>query len=178
MRVGEFLYFAPGLKFVDISLREEELPSQYLERIIGFYIEPAQQLAKMGHAFGSSLLLVCCIDALAKIEYPHSRVGERFKKYCKTRLPSFSSDNLASLLYESYRNGVVHEARGKDGVEFSLEIKGVVEDAPGGIRVNPAKLTNELKLACEKHMLEIENSSTKRTRFKHYMLVQFKEELS
>jgi hypothetical protein len=68
MRIGDIVYFAPGIKFSDIDLSGEELPEQFESRIEAFHLKPAHDMAHRGHAFASGLLLPSCIDALARIE--------------------------------------------------------------------------------------------------------------
>ena len=178
MKIGEFLYFAPGLTFADIDFSEEELPAQYCRRIDGYYLEPAEILANAEHGFGAGLLVLCAIDALAKVEYPSFGVGERFKRYCRNRLPSFSTEGRAEQLYDAFRNGIVHEARAKDGAEISLESGVAAEPAPGGIRVNPVHLLNEVRTALRRQMGEILADGTRMSKFKKYVLKQFSEELA
>ncbi|MEN8170591.1 MAG: hypothetical protein ABFS08_10250 [Pseudomonadota bacterium] len=178
MKIGEFLYFAPELAFADMDFREGELPDQYCRRIDGYYLAPAEYLIDEKHGFAAGLLVLCAIDALGKIDYPNLGVGERFKLYCQNRLPSFSTENYAKQLYEAFRNGVVHEARAKDGAEISLESDRTVELAPGGIRVNPAYLLNEVREALHGQMEGISANKESLIAFKKYILVQFSKELA
>lgn len=177
MKIGEFLYFAPSIAFADLDFREERLPSQYAQRIEGFYLTPASTLVKAQHSFAAGLLILCAIDALAKIDNPDMSVNERFKSYCMSRLPSFSEAAGAKQLYDAFRNGTVHEARAKDGAEISLESDGCVESAPGGIRVNPQFLLEEARTALGAQMAEISASRDKLASFKKYLLKQFRSEL-
>ncbi|MCM8854641.1 MAG: hypothetical protein LC541_18715 [Candidatus Thiodiazotropha sp.] len=178
MKIGEYLYFAPGLSFVDLDLSATALPGQYIRRIEGFYLEPAEVLAQRGHGFGAGVLLLCAIDALGKVEFPASGVGERFKQYSRERLASFSNADYARQLYEAFRCGVVHEARAKDGAEISLESGNTVEPVPGGIQVNPAGLLLEVRGALHTQMQEIEGDDGRAVAFKDYITEQFSEELA
>lgn len=177
MKIGEFLYFAPGIAFADLDFREERLPDQYAQRIEGFYLAPASTLVEAQHGFAAGLLIFCAIDALAKIENPDTSVNVRFKNYCMTRLPSFSEESGAKQLYDAFRNGTVHEARAKDGAEISLESDACVESAPGGIRVNPQFLLEEARAALGAQMADISASRDTLVSFKEYLLQQFSSEL-
>jgi len=177
MKIGEFLYFAPGIAFADIDFREKSLPDQYARRIEGFYLAPANALVKERHGFAAGLLIVCAIDALGKVESPDASVGERFKHYCRARLPSFANEAESRQLYELFRNGTVHEARVKDGTEITFESGVCVETAPGGIRVNPQYLLEEVRSALFTQMEEIRNNDDSLKRFKKYLLQQFHTEL-
>jgi hypothetical protein len=177
MKVGEYLYFAPGLAFANIDFRLTELPRQYQRRIEGYYLKPAEYLINEEYGFGAGLLILCAIDALGKVDYPISQVADRFKAYCQKRLISFSNEELAGYLYDAFRCGIVHEARVKDGAEFSLESKTSVEYAPGGVRVNPVHLLSEVRAALDKQMREIESNQEQMVIFKEYVLKQFSHEL-
>jgi hypothetical protein len=178
MKIGEFLYFAPGLAFADIDFSDSELPKSYKKRIEGFYLVPAAELASAGHGFASGLLVLCAIDALGNVEHPEKSVRDRFEAYCVSQISSFTDEKNAKLLYEAYRCGFVHEARAKDGAEITLESKSTLEYVPGGIRVNPDHLASEVAEALNKHMEEITNSEQKRLEFKRYIIKQFEVELA
>jgi len=178
MKIGDFLYFAPSLAFADINFSEAALPDQYCQRINGYYLEPAEVLANAEYGFGAGLLVLCAIDALGKVEFPALGVGQRFKLYCRHRLPSFSTDEDAEQLYTAFRCGVVHEARAKDGAEITLESDRTIEPAPGGTRVNPALLLDEVRSALHSQMEEISSDRERMKVFKSYILAQFSEELA
>jgi len=57
MRLSDALYFAAGMRFLDLDLHGKDLPRQFERRIQGFYLEPAKQLANSGYAFASGFLL-------------------------------------------------------------------------------------------------------------------------
>ena len=116
MKIGDFLYFAPELKFSDLNLSSTDLGAVWEQRIRGFYIQPASELVSMNHAFASGLVTLSAIDAMSRYEAAPDRIGERavgkeFKSFVKAELQSFSLDRDANDLYDKYRNGLVHEAR-------------------------------------------------------------------
>ncbi len=43
-------------------------------------------------------------------------------------LTSFASDELAARFYDDFRNGLVHEAKIKQGGQFSLELQSTVQE--------------------------------------------------
>jgi hypothetical protein len=45
MRRKDGLYFAPKIRFIDIDPSAPALPSQWVARIDGFYLQPARVLA-------------------------------------------------------------------------------------------------------------------------------------
>lgn len=51
MKIGDLLYFAPGIRFDQVDLDGVGLPVQLHKRIEGLYILPAEECAARGHAF-------------------------------------------------------------------------------------------------------------------------------
>ena len=147
MREGNILYFAPGIRFGEVDLNGPGLPNQYHARIIGFYVDPAEECAARGQAFASGVLLVNCIDALALVRYG-GRSGVRFRRFAREELRSFSPP-LANRLYEDFRNGLVHEARVKNGGQFSLDIGSTVEERAGLMLINPEQLAVEVRASVD-----------------------------
>jgi len=177
MKVGEYLYYAPGLAFADLDFSVTELPIQYKRRIEGYYLNPAEYLINKEHGFGAGLLILCAIDALGKIDYPNKNVKDRFVAYCCKRLVSFPQNTIAVQLYKTFRCGIVHEARAKEGAELTFESLTTVEYAPGGIRVNPLGLLDEVRSALNAQMCEITSDQGLMEGFKRYFLRQFSQEL-
>lgn len=151
MRIGDLLFFAPGLRFDQVDLDGSELPEQFRQRIEGLYIRPAEECAGGGHAFAAGVLLVSCIDALAKLRFGNG-VGERFRRFAREELKSFASDDHAQRFYEEFRNGLVHEARLKEGAQFSLEIGATVQNVDGLLLVNPELLAAEVRSALDNYV--------------------------
>ena len=145
MKIGDILYFAPGIRFRDVDVRGAQLPDQYRRRIIGFYVEPAEAAAAANHAFASGVLLVSCIDALARVRFNDPKVGNRFKRFAREELPSFSTGSRSVRFYNEFRNGLVHEARIKQGGQFSLEIGSTVDELDGSMVINPTFLASEVR---------------------------------
>src|SRR5262245_34518473 len=117
-RIADELYFAPGIRFADLDLSGNRLPSQFQCRIAGFYLKPAIDLARSKHAFAAGVLVVCAMDALALLATGSSSVTGRIKSLCQ-RIPGLDSPEMADIFCESFRNGLVHQARIKNGSEFS-----------------------------------------------------------
>ena len=178
MKIGEYLFFAPDLCFADLDFDESKLPSQYKERIDGFYLKPAEGLANQEHGFGAGLLVLCAIDALGMVDFPQAGSKKRFKKYIKTRLPSLK--DYATEIYDIFRCGIAHEARAKKGAEISLQIDDAVEPDPGdsGIILNPRQLALNVRAALDSQMNDIRESPDKAREFKDFLLRQFSVELA
>lgn len=110
MKIGEILYFAPGIRFNEVDMDGPLLPEQFGRRVAGFYIDPSEECASRGHAFACGVLIVSCIDALARIRFGDG-VGRRFCKFALDELKSFSDPDMAERFYDEFRNGLVHEGR-------------------------------------------------------------------
>lgn len=147
MREKDILYFAPEIPFEAVDLNGPGLPSQYHARIVGFYINPAEECAAHGHAFASGVLLLNCIDALALVLYG-GPTGERFRRFAHEELPSFSLP-LADRLYTDFRNGLVHEARIKNGGQFSLDVESTAKEEDGLMLINPKQLAVEVRASVD-----------------------------
>lgn len=153
MVIGDVLYFAPNIRFRDVDLHGAGLPAQYAQRIEGFYIAPAADCASRDQAFASGVLLVSCIDALARARYGINAVGERFKRFAEKELPSFRTAGLAERFYDEFRNGLVHEGRIKNGGQFSLEVGGtIVIELDGLLMINPAALCKEVQVSLDSYV--------------------------
>lgn len=148
MRIGDILYFAPGIRFDDVELDGARLPGQFRQRVVGFYIVPSEECAVGGHAFAAGALLVSCIDALARLRFG-DRVGERFRKFVAEELKGFSGAGIAQQFYDEIRNGLVHEGRLKNGAQFSFEIAETAETLDGILVVNPKHLAAEVRSALD-----------------------------
>ena len=114
MKVGDHVYFAPGIRFSDLDLGGPRLPEQYRTRIEGYYLTPANRAVEAGDAFAAGLLALAAVDAMSRLYFgpnrPSRRVKLDFPTFVRLLLPSFSVPTNAEILYDKYRNGLVHEA--------------------------------------------------------------------
>ena len=159
MRIRDHLYFAPDTKFTDVNLTGDDLVMQVAKRIQGFYLNPARLLANNGHAFASGVMLLTAIDALARIQTGRDDVGGRIKDWCTANLPSYN-EVISKRFYDDFRNGLVHEARIKNGGDFSLEGDETIQEMGDILSCNPLHLHDEIELALESFIqLLLEDSS-------------------
>jgi hypothetical protein len=178
MRIGDYLYFAPGVRFSQLDLSGPGIAEQYEARIRGFYLDPAYELACARHAFASGLLLVACIDALAGLRYKCG-MGQRFKQWLKEELAGcFTDDDARESFYEDFRNGLVHEARIKKGGEFSLEQGTTVTACGGSPRINPLHLWKEVSAALSAYVKTLREDEAERTKFVANLRSTFEQELT
>jgi hypothetical protein len=155
MRIDELLYFAPGVTFDQLDLGGENLPDQFESRIRGFYIAPAVDCANAGYWFAAGVLLLSCIDALARFKTGSQIVGDRFKSFARQELKSFAEENRADRLYYAFRNGLVHEGRIKAGAQFSLDTENTVDELQGAFVINPRRLADEVDGALSRYVSQL-----------------------
>jgi len=177
MRIGDELYFAPGIRFSDLDKSGDKLPEQFDKRIRGYYLNPAIVSAKSGHAFASGVILVSCIDALAYFYTGIGDVGERFRSWCIEFLPSFSSEKYASYFYRDFRNGLIHNARIKNGGEFTLDINCTMKHQGTIISINPLYLASEIDKALSRYIDCLRSNTGFKNKFVELILKDFKFEL-
>lgn len=178
MRIGDKLYFAPGITFSDVDKSGEQLPDQFEKRIRDYYLKPAIESAESGHAFASGVILVSCIDALAYFYTGIRDVEIRFHDWCIEFLPSFNSEKNASSFYQDFRNGLVHNARIKNGGEFTLEIDCTVKSQGPIISINPLYLASEIGEALSRYIDYLKSNPRVKNKFVELILIDFKYELS
>jgi hypothetical protein len=168
MRVEDKLYFAPGIWFSDVDLDGPHLPDQFRQRVDGFYIKPAEECTQcVNHAFAAGVLLVTCIDALARLRFPtisDRQSGKRFKEFVRKELPSFSDDKLADRFYRELRNGLVHQGTLNEGAQFSLDFDETVRQCDGILIVNPKCLAKEVSSALDSYVRLLQEKETERQR--------------
>jgi hypothetical protein len=151
MKINDILYFAPGIRFSEVDLNGSKLPDQFKHRVDWFYVEPAKKYAESRFPFAAGLLLVSCIDALAHLRF-RKGVRDRFVKFAREELRSFSRDGIAVDFYEDFRNGLVHEGRLKNGGQFSPDIGKTVQQSDGILLVNPKHLAEEVSSALDSYV--------------------------
>jgi hypothetical protein len=153
MNINDILYFAPDIPFKDVDWQGGKLPDQFRARIEGFYLKPAKCCIESGHAFAAGLLLVSCVDALARLKYRSTDVGKRFKKYLTKELKSFGGD-IPGRVYDSIRNGLVHEARLKNGAQFTLSslINETVTVSANILLINPQHMFTEVQASLDAYI--------------------------
>ena len=153
----------PGITFNEVDLSGRGLPEQFHARMEGFYLQPAELCVDAGAAFAAGVLVLACIDALARIQIGGG-VGERFKALVAKELSSFKSNGKAARLYEEFRNGLIHEARIKKGAQFSLQFDTTITEIDGVLVINPRGLIHEVREALVKYLKGLQENSESITR--------------
>lgn len=183
MKVGDHVFFAPGIRFRDLDLDGTQLPEQYGARIEGYYLTPAQRAAEAGDAFASGLLTLTAVDAMSRMYYGPNRTKRRrvhsdFQSFAHQRLASFAEPETAKILYEKFRNGLIHEARLKDGCQFELQRSRTFDNSGPAPIIDPARLVVEVRAALEVLVSEMKSSQQFRREFSNCLRREFSFELA
>ncbi len=141
------LFFSPRFSFSQLDFSDTSLIlDAFQDRVEGFYLVPAQQLAYRRNYFASGVLCLVGIDFVSKYEYPTIGDG-RFKAWLN-RIPPFGeadpgqpNRHLSDRMEQDFRNMLVHEGRIRFG-EFSCEIRDVARVMRRKLIVNPRLLTD------------------------------------
>lgn len=181
MKVGDYVHFAPGIRFSDLDLNGPRLPVQYRQRIEAYYLGPANRAVKAGDAFAAGLLALAAVDAMSRIYFGPNRasrhVNHDFRSFVRLCLPSFSLPSNAEILYEKYRNGLVHEARLKDGCQFELGLSHTFDTTGPAPVIDPAYLLVEVKQALDTLVSEMRASGQFRNELAKLLRKEFTFEL-
>ena len=71
MRIENQVFFAPGILFSEVDFRGDDLPKLVGARLQGFFLQPAYHCAQVGHAFAAGVLVLACVDVLARMQTRH-----------------------------------------------------------------------------------------------------------
>ncbi|SRR5713101_317396 len=182
MKVGDHVFFAPGIRFRDLDLDGTRLPEQYNARIEGYYLIPAQRAVEAGDAFAAGVLALTAIDAMSKLYFgpnrPTRQVKSDFEFFVRGKLPSFCGPENAKVLYEKYRNGLVHEARLKDGCQFEVGCSKTFEASGPTPIIDPARFIAEVRIALKQLVSEMNGSQQFRAEFAKCIREEFRFELA
>jgi hypothetical protein len=175
-RLGDCLYFAPGVAFSSLDIRGGRLPDQFFQRIDGFYLQPAIELARNRHDFAAGLMAVCAADALAGFVTGASGTKERMVAFFR-HIPGLDERETAELFCEHFRNGLVHDARVKGGSEFSVDIRGVAQRHGDRLAVNPLGLAEGVRRMLAEYRKRLYRDYTEMKSLRARIRRRFKVEL-
>lgn len=177
MRVGDVIFFAPEVPFEAVDLSGETLPEQILARVDGYYLDAADYCIRARFAFAAGVLIVTCIDAVSEFDRgPKSR--QNFLTFVRARLPTFKEERNASLLYEEYRNGLVHEGRLKKGCQFALGLGRTLDTTGAYPVIDAGGLLNEVRGAIHQLVKEMQGSKPFREQLVRYVRRKFAYEFN
>jgi len=155
MDINNEIHFSPSILSSDLErICDDELLAGYKDRLMEWYISAAELLNSTGHGFGAGVILLTLIDCLAKVFVDeNSLVGTRFKQFVEfhMNLPR----PLANILYDNFRNGLVHEGRIKGNFSFSYRIGSICCKYGSTTAINPEILCKSLKSVTEELFAQI-----------------------
>jgi hypothetical protein len=140
----------------------------------GFYLKPAIVLAENHDAFAAGVLVVCAIDALALLSTGASAC--RITAFCK-KIPDLAADDNARIFCESFRNGLVHQARVKNGSEFSTDNKRIAIRNDDRLIVNPKLLAQAVLKLLDEYVATLHCNLADKTAFCKWVKRKFRYEL-
>jgi len=181
MRLGDYVFFAPGIKYKDLDFRDDvAIVYAFQQRVGGFYLEPARKLTNDGFWFASGLCCVSTIDLLARYQFEIQEVGKRIKKWFHTSIPG-ANEKLGIRFSDEFRNGLVHEGRIKNGGQFvgddiSLEFD-VYEILDDCLIIKPAILVDCIKENLDLYCDSLLNNQEDRSSFLNRLEIDFKKEI-
>ena len=105
------------------------------------------------------------------------KVGADFRRFACRELRSFVSGDLTQRLYDDFRNGLSHEARIKNGGEFSFNWPQTVRHLGGRLCINHARLLEEVEEALDRQIAELTENEAKRVEAAERLRALFAKEL-
>lgn len=185
MKVGDYLYFSPNVKFRDLKWDEKEvLINAFIDRVEGFYLKPAKELDELKRGFATGVLCVTAVDFLARISTGIEEPGERMVKWLNDNIEQFrgpdpeSSENtLAYRFYKDFRNGLIHEGRIKNAGQFSYDSEELVKVEKKVMTVNPDLLLKAIKKSFKEYIDKVEREEFSFQRFRYALIRDFQEDV-
>lgn len=184
MKVGDLLYFSPNFRFIDLKWsNKENLISAFEDRMLGFYLKPAKEMAQNKHGFACGLLCAAAIDSIARIATGKQEVGERMADWIKVNIKEFDKPDpkdprrtLADRFYAEFRNGLVHEARIKNLGQFSNETEEMILLEKDVLLINPQLLLAEVEKSIKVYLRKLSTDHDTFKKFKRTLERDFKDE--
>lgn len=181
MRKGDAVYFAPDYTFSQLLDTTDpiEIIGAYKDRISGFYLETAKSLMKSkapSTAFAAGIMCFAAIDAIARTELGLDKSGLRVKTWLHENLPDFKNLDDWGLrrVYDEFRCGLMHEARIKNGGQFTYEIKKAIEIKADLITINPERLLQQIETAFNRLITEVSKNKNDAEDFRDLIIEDFK----
>ncbi|MEO7325613.1 MAG: hypothetical protein ABIW82_12360 [Dokdonella sp.] len=139
---GGKVNFAPGIFWSEVDLeREDAFREQLSQRFKGLYFEPARTLLdkSVPDDFAAGVLILCAFDAIARLWTGKSGdVAVRFKETFEKFAPNeVDGPRWSPVVYDCFRNGLVHEGRIKSVARFDSDAANCVEETGNTYIVNP-----------------------------------------
>jgi len=177
-RTGDIICFSPNYELSRLITAEPiEIADQLERRVEGFYLGPADLLNRKSHSFAAGVLCFVAIDAIARYEVAGGYSSDRFKKWI-VKLPDFRqlADGELDLVYEEFRNGLLHEGRIKRAGQFTYKIPKTVLIENGVVLINPRVLVDQIRAALELYVEKTKSDRRKLQLLAHAIMKDFEED--
>lgn len=166
MNINDEIFFSPKYKMSCIDLNNKEIMLEaFKDRIEGYYLEPIKVLNEKHMAFAAGTLLFSSIDIFARYSVDEQQVGKRIRKWLITNVNSHMgtriNNQVSRLIYDNFRNGLIHEGHLKNAAQFSYEYPASVKKLDKFIIINPKILEGEVNVFFNKFVNDINNDDNK-----------------
>jgi hypothetical protein len=179
MKIGDLLYFAPGVSFNGLNFNSPDIVGKFHKRIEAYYLAPARSFMGSKQGFPAMVLLVSCMDAIgryASVKPLGNKV--RYVAWLQIALPQiFSKEKDAIQFYEDVRCGIVHEAVVKSGCVFSFAIGKPIFVEDGIMAVNPQLLAENVTDALNSFCKKVADDASLLENFQKALKDDFKKDL-
>ena len=185
MRIEEELFFSPKNRFIDLKWDDKKnLIGAFEDRVIGYYLKPAEILEGDDFAFARGVICVSAIDFISRIETGIEEVKERFNSWLKDNIREFAphgpgntSQTLALRFYKEFRHGLVHEGRIKNAGQFSYSFQDLVRVEQSIMIVNPKYLLEAVKKAFGRYIDKVNDDDFTFHAFRCALLQDFRKDI-
>jgi hypothetical protein len=166
LKIRDALFFSPKYRFADLDFSKKEVIIEaFRDRIDGYYLASAKALLAQNRAFAAGLITCAAIDALAVYTIGGRSVHDRFVTWLKRNIPELNEEDegdppkvLAERFYEDIRNGLVHECKLMNFVQFDLEQENLLSFDGPVLMVNPRLLLESVEVAFERHCKSLQEN--------------------
>ncbi len=164
---------------------KENLIRAFKNRIYDFWLYPAKKLDEQKHGFGSGLLCIATLEALARIRYAkyHKKTNEYritkegFVTWLKENIVELKDDCHAKKFYEDFRCGLVHEGHIKGLGQFSYKMCQLVFCESGIMMVNPTILLKKAEEVLGKYLISLREDEGIFIQFQERLVMDFGNEV-
>ncbi len=185
MRIGNYLYFSPNYKFVDLKWDDRDcLISAFQERVSEYYLNPAQILNERELAFAAGVVLATTIDFLAGMSDNTRGTRKRIVNWLVKNIPQFGtkdpddrSRNLAERFSAEFRNGLVHEGRIKNGGQFSYDFAELVKPVESVLIINPKLLWDHVDQSFSQYVSVLKSDEFAFRSFRRALVRSFQKDI-
>lgn len=182
MRVGDHVYFAPGILLKDLDLLDKDfLISAFEKRMNSYFLEAMRLLNEQKNAYGAAIIEFSMIDALAKYTSTvmESKDRKAIREMTKILQANFAINaKLAKRACNEFRNGLLHENHIKDKGQLCYETSKSFElEEKGCLIVNPQKLEDELKTFFQLYIEKLQTDEEVYSLFLRHIKNDFENEI-